>query len=116
MPAFDTASTRFYITLNESVQRDRNYCVFGKIKSSKYTILKDDQVVAGGFSAPSLSSQFINDMLNLDTESKETKDTVSTEETQSKSTQHKSGDNRSDTYDDFQVEQNNEQNNQSHKH
>ena len=73
-PAFDTASTRFYITLNESVQRDRNYCVFGKIKSSKYTILKDDQVVAGGFSAPSLSSQFINDMLNLDTESKETKD------------------------------------------
>ena len=49
-------------------------------------------------------------------ESKETKDTVSTEETQSKSTQQKSGDNRSDTYDDFQVEQNNEQNNQSHKH
>ena len=71
--AFDTASTRFYITLNESVQRNRNYCVFGKIKSSKYSLVKDGQTT-GGVSSQSISSAFINDMLNLDTTSKALKD------------------------------------------
>ena len=66
--AFDTASTRFYITLNESVERNRNYCVFGQFKSSKYTI-KDSSFV----SAASMSSLFINDMLALQTEQKSEK-------------------------------------------
>lgn len=68
--AFDTASTRFYITLNESVERDRNYCVFGKIKSSKYSITKDGTKTEFG-SADSLSEQFRKDMLNVKTEKKD---------------------------------------------
>ena len=63
--AFDTASTRFYISLSECVERNRNYCVFGQFKSSKYT-LDGEQFV----SANSISSHFINDMLGLQTEQK----------------------------------------------
>ena len=67
--AFDTASTRFYITLNENVSRDRNYCVFGQIKSSKYSVgsAKFD-------SASSLSRLFIDDMFSMTCEQKTTKD------------------------------------------
>lgn len=69
--AFDTASTRFYITLNESVKRDRNYCVFGKIKSSKYSIKKSGEDKVQYPSADSLSEQFRQDMMDVATETKE---------------------------------------------
>jgi len=69
--AFDTASTRFYITLNESVERNRNYCVFGKIKSSKYSIKKAGEDKVSYPSADSLSEQFRQDMLDIDTETKQ---------------------------------------------
>lgn len=69
--AFDTASTRFYITLNESVQRNRNYCVFGKIKSSKYSIKKANEDKVQYPSANSLSEQFRQDMMDVATETKE---------------------------------------------
>ena len=69
--AFDTASTRFYITLNESVERNRNYCVFGKIKSSSYSIKKANEDKVQYPSADSLSQQFLKDMGDVTTQTAE---------------------------------------------
>lgn len=57
---FDTASTAFYITLNENNGRDGNYCVFGNIVSSSMTL---DGVALG--SVEGLHEVFLRDMLGI---------------------------------------------------
>ena len=51
------------------MSRDRNYCVFGQIKSTKYSV-----GTAQFDSASSLSRLFIDDMLGMTCEQKTTKD------------------------------------------
>lgn len=64
---FDSAASAFYIVLNENVERDGNYCVFGNIVSSSVT-LDGKQLGA----AEGLHNQFLNDMLNIDNSGTET--------------------------------------------
>lgn len=66
---FDSASTAFYFVLNENVERDRNYCVFGMVQSSSYK-LGDSQFAA----VDGLHEQFVRDLSNISTETKSTKD------------------------------------------
>jgi len=64
-PLFDSASTRFYMTLNDNYDRQGNYCVFGQLKSSQITIGSTTYPASN-----SLHNQFLLDMENLDTEAK----------------------------------------------
>ena len=64
---FDSAATAFYIVLNENVERDGNYCVFGNIVSSSVTLDGEQLGTAEG-----LHNQFLNDMLNIDNSGTET--------------------------------------------
>lgn len=66
---FDSASTAFYFVLNDNVERDNNYCVFGTIQSSSYKLGSNQFAQSNG-----LSEQFVRDLKSVSTESKSTND------------------------------------------